>query len=217
MAQRSRTRMIPDQTEEKAINLTVADGPLVTPGFHPLADFANFGDGEAAMLVDPVIYRFLGGKPKSREDSWRRLLSADGLWNMLGYGYWAVERKSDGLRIGQVGFADFANPSTAFLKWRLDQRGLSAPTAEVFDVDGHVPGGFDVAYSLDVIEHVDDPFGFLAELESRAGIVAVNFLEPDAADDVHMHRPLPIGAPIGITAEAPASINRRAFTRSSFV
>jgi RimJ/RimL family protein N-acetyltransferase len=64
-------------------------------------------DGEAAMLVDPVIYRFLGGKPKSREDSWRRLLSADGLWNMLGYGYWAVERKSDGLRIGQVGFADF--------------------------------------------------------------------------------------------------------------
>ena len=30
-------------------------------------------------------------------------------------------------------------------------------------------------------------------------------------------RPLPIGAPIGITAAAPASINRFALTKSSFV
>jgi RimJ/RimL family protein N-acetyltransferase len=30
-----------------------------------------------------------------------------GLWPMLGYGYWAVERKQEGDLIGQVGFADF--------------------------------------------------------------------------------------------------------------
>ena len=30
----------------------VAEGPLVTPGFHPLADFANFGPDEAEMLLD---------------------------------------------------------------------------------------------------------------------------------------------------------------------
>ncbi len=55
MAQRSKTRMIPDETE-KTMDLTtdVAEGPLVTPGFNPLADFANFGDAEALML------RYLG-------------------------------------------------------------------------------------------------------------------------------------------------------------
>jgi hypothetical protein len=54
VAQRSKTRMIPDETEEKTIDLALGEEPLVTPGFHPLADFANFGGGEAAML------RYLG-------------------------------------------------------------------------------------------------------------------------------------------------------------
>ena len=54
MAQPSKTRTIPDETEETAMDLSVAEGPLVTPGFNPLADFANFGDGEALML------RYLG-------------------------------------------------------------------------------------------------------------------------------------------------------------
>jgi hypothetical protein len=55
VAQRSKTRMIPEETE-KTTDLTtdVAEGPLVTPGFNPLADFANFGDAEALML------RYLG-------------------------------------------------------------------------------------------------------------------------------------------------------------
>ena len=29
------------------------------------------------------------------------------LWSLLGYGYWAVERREDGAMIGQIGFADF--------------------------------------------------------------------------------------------------------------
>jgi len=54
VAQRSKTRMIPDETEAKTIDLALDEEPLVTPGFNPLADFANFGGGEAAML------RYLG-------------------------------------------------------------------------------------------------------------------------------------------------------------
>jgi len=104
---------------------------------------------------------------------------------------------TDGLRlIGQgytVGFADFDNPSVHYLKWRLGRRGLAAPTAEVFDVDVSVPGGFDAVYSFDVVEHVEDPFGFLNELEQRAPIVGVNFLEADPCD-VHLHREMPIPA-----------------------
>lgn len=51
--------------------------------------------------------RHVGGSPFSREEAWRRMLSASGLWSVLGYGYWAIERKEDAAYLGQVGFADF--------------------------------------------------------------------------------------------------------------
>lgn len=61
----------------------------------------------AAMLADPDVIRFVGGKSLSREEAWRKLISCAGLWPILGYGYWSVERKGDGAYLGQVGFADF--------------------------------------------------------------------------------------------------------------
>jgi len=48
---------------------------------------------------------------------------------------------SDGLLLLEAGyrveFADFSNPSTEYLRWRLRRRGLEAP---VHDLDGEVPG-----------------------------------------------------------------------------
>jgi hypothetical protein len=44
-----------------------------------------------------------------------------------------------------------------------------------------------------VIEHVEDPWAFLRELESRASIVMVNLLEEEP-DDLHPHHELPIDA-----------------------
>lgn len=101
---------------------------------------------------------------------------------------------SDGLLLLEAGldvaFADFDNPSTRYLRWRLEQRGFDAP---VHDLDrGDLPGGFDAAYSLDVIEHVEDPHAFLGEMESRAEIVAVNLLEDDPSE-LAPHHELPIG------------------------
>jgi RimJ/RimL family protein N-acetyltransferase len=61
----------------------------------------------AATMADPEVVRHLGGTPFAREDSWRRMLSAIGLWPLFGYGYWAVERRSEGDLIGQIGFSDF--------------------------------------------------------------------------------------------------------------
>lgn len=62
---------------------------------------------QAAMMGDDVVMHHLGGHALAREDSWRKLLCGAGLWPLFGFGYWAVERRSDGAMIGQVGFADF--------------------------------------------------------------------------------------------------------------
>ncbi len=69
-------------------------------------------EAQAATLADPAVTRFLGGKPHTREESWRRMLSSVGLWPMLGFGYWLVERKADGCYLGQVGFADYKRDVT---------------------------------------------------------------------------------------------------------
>ncbi len=61
----------------------------------------------AAMWADPIVVRYFGGKPVPREDSWSRLLRYAGHWALLDFGYWAVEEKSTGLFIGEVGFADY--------------------------------------------------------------------------------------------------------------
>lgn len=64
-------------------------------------------DDSAAMWADPVVTRFVGGRPNTEEESWARLLRARGLWALLGYGYWAVRETSTGRYVGEVGFADF--------------------------------------------------------------------------------------------------------------
>jgi len=100
---------------------------------------------------------------------------------------------SDGLALLEAGydvaFADFDNPSTRYLRWRLAQRGLRAT---IYDLDREQPpDGFDLAYSFDVIEHVPDPFAFVERLEAAAQIVLVNFLEP-VPGETELHHDLPV-------------------------
>ena len=102
---------------------------------------------------------------------------------------------SDGLLLLEMGyrveFADFDNPSTRYLRWRLERRGLEAA---VHDLDsGAPPAGFDLAFAFDVIEHAPDPLDLLAAMEASAGIVLVNLLEPSAGETA-LHHELPIRA-----------------------
>jgi RimJ/RimL family protein N-acetyltransferase len=60
-----------------------------------------------AMWADPLVYRFITGKPGTREECWSRMLRYAGHWNWFGHGFWAVEDKSTGAFIGELGFADF--------------------------------------------------------------------------------------------------------------
>ena len=64
-------------------------------------------DAQWASMSDPQVVRFLGGAPQSREETWRKILAAPGLWALIGYGYWVAERIDDGAYLGQIGFADF--------------------------------------------------------------------------------------------------------------
>lgn len=64
-------------------------------------------DAMFAILSDATVMEMMGGSALGREEAWRRLLTARGMWEVMGFGYWVIERKSEGAIIGQAGFADF--------------------------------------------------------------------------------------------------------------
>jgi RimJ/RimL family protein N-acetyltransferase len=60
----------------------------------------------AAMWADPQVVRFIGNRPRSREETWARLLKYVGHWSLKSFGFWLVEEKATGNFVGEVGFAD---------------------------------------------------------------------------------------------------------------
>lgn len=70
---------------------------------HQLGDF----DASAAMWADENVTRFIGGKPSSREDSWRRFQTYVGHWALMGHGFWLIEEKASGRFLGEGGFGTF--------------------------------------------------------------------------------------------------------------
>ena len=82
----------------------------------------------AAMWADAKVTRHIGGKPFSEQQVWSKLLNYVGHWNLMGFGYWAVEEKSTGRFIGELGFADFKREITPSIKgvpelgWALSSR-----------------------------------------------------------------------------------------------
>src|SRR5690349_12516245 len=56
-----------------------------------------------AMWADPVVTRFIGGKPFTREEVWARMMRYTGMWALVGHGFWAIEEKTSGQLVGEVG------------------------------------------------------------------------------------------------------------------
>jgi SAM-dependent methyltransferase len=158
------------------------------------SEYADCGDEESfyrtseGYLYNLTAFAMTGTKLPYLRELMRRLPAGA---RVLDYG---CGIGSDGLLLLAAGyrveFADFDNPSTRYLRWRLRRRGLSAPVHHLGDA---IPGGFDAAYAFDVIEHVRDPLAFLGELEQRARLVEVNLLEP-IPGDTELHHDLPIEA-----------------------
>jgi SAM-dependent methyltransferase len=165
------------------------------------AEFADVGDEQefyrtsTGYLYNLTAFAMTGTKLPYLRELMRHVSPAA---RLLDYG---CGIGSDGLALLRAGyrveFADFANPSTEYLRWRLRHHGLAAP---IHDLETGVPDGFDAAYAFDVIEHVPDPFAFLREMEERAALVEVNLLEPEPGDQ-DLHHVLPIDALLRYAAD----------------
>ncbi|WP_312487408.1 GNAT family N-acetyltransferase [Sphingomonas sp.] len=80
---------------------TLTTDRLVLRGHHP-----DDLDALAAMWGEPAVYAMIGGKPRSREDVWIRLLRSIGCWAAFGYGAWVVCDRSTGMVLGDIGLLE---------------------------------------------------------------------------------------------------------------
>lgn len=60
----------------------------------------------AAMWAEPAVTRYIGGQPLPREAAWVRFVRQAGMWQLLGFGSWAIEDRATGAFIGEAGFHD---------------------------------------------------------------------------------------------------------------
>ncbi|MFL5884978.1 MAG: class I SAM-dependent methyltransferase, partial [Thermoleophilaceae bacterium] len=160
---------------------------LIAEEWRRIGDEAAFYRNSQAYLYDLTVFALSGTKEPYLEVL-RRLVPPPA--HVLDYG---CGIGSDGIRLLESGyrvtFADFDNPSTRYLRWRLERRGLRA---DVVDLDrDDVPTGLDAAFAFDVIEHVPDPYEMLECLERSARLVVVNFLA-EGDDHAEVHRSLPV-------------------------
>jgi SAM-dependent methyltransferase len=180
--------------------------------YRRLGDEERFYRTSEAYLYDLTAFAMSGTKLPYLRDL-TRFVPRGG--RVLDYG---CGIGSDGLLLleagYQVAFADFDNPSTRYLRWRLERRGLRAP---IYDLDrDRLPAEHDLVYAFDVIEHVPDPFGLLARIEQLGRLVLVNFLE-SVADDTELHRPLPVARLVARAADRSLLHYRRYHGRSHLV
>jgi RimJ/RimL family protein N-acetyltransferase len=70
---------------------------------------ASLDDWEAyaAAWADPRLTTFIGGQPRTRNESWGKFSAAAGLWALLGYGYWSIIDRVTGTFLGTGGLAQF--------------------------------------------------------------------------------------------------------------
>lgn len=87
-------------------------------------------DAYAAMWSHPEVVRYIGGTPFSREQAWTRLLRNVGLWQLIGYGLWAVEDRATGAFLGEVGFHDLKRQLEPSLDGLLEFGIAFVPTAQ---------------------------------------------------------------------------------------
>ena len=75
---------------------------------HTLADFPAC----STLWADPDVTRFIGGRPSTPDETWRRILAYAGHWQLLGYGYFLVTERETNAVVGEFGIANFHRDMT---------------------------------------------------------------------------------------------------------
>lgn len=70
------------------------------------------------MWSDEAVVRYISRSPSNEEESWSRFLKYAGHWYNEGYGFWLIERRSDGRFVGEAGFANHKREMTPSLRDR---------------------------------------------------------------------------------------------------
>ena len=130
---------------------------------HRLDDFPAIRD----IWADPIVTKYISGKPRPEEEAWLKFLRATGFWVHLGYGYWIVEDKETGAVMGETGFGDFrrdmtpSNRNQPEIGWSLGAsyhgRGLGSEAAKAV-----------VAWGDE--QNFNEPMSCIIELENIASI-----------------------------------------------
>lgn len=59
------------------------------------------------LWADPGVTRFIGGRPATPEEVWRRIIGYAGIWQLRGYGFFLATDRHTGGIVGEFGIADF--------------------------------------------------------------------------------------------------------------
>jgi RimJ/RimL family protein N-acetyltransferase len=102
------------------------------------------------LCADPSVMKFLtGGKPMSRLEAWRHMAYLVGHWELLGYGYFAVEEKASSRFVGRIGLTNAEGLPGIELGWiiapEFQGQGFATEGARVL---------LDHAFSEMVLDHV---------------------------------------------------------------
>lgn len=80
---------------------------LLTPRLLMRGHRAGDFDAMLHLWSDERVIRHILGRPSTPSETWTRLLRYVGHWQVLGFGYWAIEDRTTGAFLGEVGFADY--------------------------------------------------------------------------------------------------------------
>lgn len=92
---------------------------------HKHDDFSFF----EAMWANETVTKFIGGRPRGTEECWLKFLRNIGHWQLLGFGYWALEEISSGRLVGEVGLGDFKREMVPSIAGELEGGWVLAPEA----------------------------------------------------------------------------------------
>lgn len=90
------------------MSIPIIQTPRLILRGHSIVDFPEC----TAMWCDPIVTKYTIGEPSPANRTWARMMTYVGHWELLGFGYWAIEEKQSKKFIGELGYADFKRTIT---------------------------------------------------------------------------------------------------------